>query len=190
MDVSKDELTVILEAATPHIVAAALSGHVNRGPIEGFVGERCECGRWSDSDDDYVTHIAGRERRPMTNHRIPTEATEAAARVFYGTALDDVPPDDLAFALNEARMALEVAVPHIEKAAYERGWRWRAPALTVKPAFKVETYDGTFTEATVTTEDPAPSEEWHKGYEAGYNKACEDIVGIAPTIPAMPRPTP
>lgn len=46
-----------LEAAAPHMMAAALAGHINRGPLEGFVGERCECGYWSNSDVDYIDHI-------------------------------------------------------------------------------------------------------------------------------------
>ena len=58
MDISVDELTHIIMSTTPHVITAALAGHINRGPMEGFVGERCERGRWSDSDGEYIAHVS------------------------------------------------------------------------------------------------------------------------------------
>jgi hypothetical protein len=44
---------------------------------------------------------------------VPDEAVEAAAKAFYGTALDDVSDEDMAFAIEGARLALEAAAPHM-----------------------------------------------------------------------------
>lgn len=53
---------------------------------------------------------------------IPDAAVEAAAKADYGGGWDGVSGKERAAYIDNAKLLLEAAAPHIEKDAYERGW--------------------------------------------------------------------